>query len=204
MIWTNTDWKQREGSTTTLTIAGDVLISGTQWGGLYGNDIRTGKQLWKLSDNGLGNRGASPVYKDGKLWLISSKSFFLIEPQTGKVLQQKELSANLDVTSTPLVTEQEIIFGSADRGVFALDKPTLFIKWRAETLPSLVYTAPYSSTPQAGVNKPCIFTRNCLYRSFRRVFIRHRPVNRDYQRQVVLRSTSFLNDSRIGKQNDSL
>ena len=64
---------------------------------------------------------------------------------------QKELSANLDVTSTPLVTEQEIIFGSADRGVFALDKPTLFIKWRAETLPSLVYTAPYSSTPQAGV-----------------------------------------------------
>ena len=34
--------------------------------------------------------------------------------------------------------------------------------------------------------------------------VRHRPVNRDYQRQVVLRSTSFLNDSRIGKQNDSL
>ena len=33
VIWTNTDWKQREGSTTTLTIAGDVLISGTQWGG---------------------------------------------------------------------------------------------------------------------------------------------------------------------------
>ena len=31
VIWTNTDWKQREGSTTTLTIAGDVLISGTQW-----------------------------------------------------------------------------------------------------------------------------------------------------------------------------
>lgn len=163
VIWTNTDWKQREGSTTTLTIAGDVLISGTQWGGLYGNDIRSGKQLWKLSDNGLGNRGASPVYKDGKLWIISSKSFFLIEPQTGKVLQQKELSANLDVTSTPLVTEQEIIFGSADRGVFALDKPTLFIKWRAETLPSLVYTAPYSSTPQAGVETSPVSSQGIVY-----------------------------------------
>lgn len=163
VIWTNTDWKQREGSTTTLTIAGDVLISGTQWGGLYGNDIRTGKQLWKLSDNGLGNRGASPVYKDGKLWIISSKSFFLIEPQTGKVLQQKELSANLDVTSTPLVTEHEIIFGSADRGVFALDKPTLFIKWRAETLPSLVYTAPYSSTPQAAVETSPVSSQGMVY-----------------------------------------
>lgn len=119
-IWINKDWKQREGSTTTLTIAGDVLVSGTQWGGLYGNDIHTGKQLWKLSDNGLGNRGASPVYKNGKLWIISSKSFFTIKPQTGKVLQQKELSANLDVTSTPLITEQEIIFGTADPGSFRI------------------------------------------------------------------------------------
>ena len=117
----------------------------------------------ETSDNGLGNRGASPVYKDGKLWIISSKSFFLIEPQTGKVLQQKELSANLDVTSTPLVTEHEIIFGSADRGVFALDKPTLFIKWRAETLPSLVYTAPYSSTPQAGVETSPVSSQGIVY-----------------------------------------
>lgn len=163
VIWTNTDWKQREGATTTLTVAGEVLISGTQWGGLYGNDIRTGKQLWKLSDNGLGNRGASPVYKDGKLWIISSKSFFIIEPQTGKVLQQKELSANLDVTSTPLVTEQEIIFGTADRGVMALDKSTLFIKWKAETLPSLVYTAPYSSTPQAGVETSPVASQGVVY-----------------------------------------
>ena len=162
-IWTNKDWKQREGATTTLTVAGNVLVSGTQWGGLYGNDVRTGKQLWKLSDNGLGNRGASPVYKDGKLWIISSKSFFTIEPQTGKVLQQKELSANLDVTSTPLVTEQEIIFGTADRGVFALDKSTLFNKWKAETSPSLVYTAPYSSTPQAGVETSPVASQGVVY-----------------------------------------
>lgn len=133
------------------------------------------------------------------------KAFFLIEPQTGKVLQQKELSANLDVTSTPLVTEHEIIFGSADRGVFALDKPTLFIKWRAETLPSLVYTAPYSSTPQAAVETSPVSSQGMVYiGAFRRVFIRHRPVNRDYQRQVVFRSTCFLHSSSIGKQDDCL
>ena len=57
-IWINKDWRQREGATTTLTVAGNVLVSGTQWGGLYGNDIHTGKQLWKLSDNGLRNRGS--------------------------------------------------------------------------------------------------------------------------------------------------
>ena len=163
VVWTNTDWKQREGATTTLTVADDVLVSGTQWGGLYGNDIHTGKQLWKLSDNGLGNRGASPVYKDGKLWIISSKSFFLIEPKTGKVLRQKELSANVDVTSTPLITEQEIIFGTADRGIISLDKSTFFVKWKAETHPSLVYTAPYTTTPQAGVETSPVASAGTVY-----------------------------------------
>ena len=162
-IWINKDWKQREGSTTTLTIAGDVLVSGTQWGGLYGNDIHTGKQLWKLSDNGLGNRGASPVYKNGKLWIISSKSLFTIEPKTGTVLQQKDLSINLDATSTPLVTENEIIFGTVERGVMALDKSTLFNKWKAETLPSLVYTAPYSTTPQAGVETSPVASQGTVF-----------------------------------------
>lgn len=162
-LWINKDWKQREGSTTTLTVAGNVLISGTQWGGLYGNDIHTGKQLWKLSDNGLGNRGASPVYKNGKLGIISSKSFFIIEPQTGKVIQQKELSVNVDVTSTPLITEQEIIFGTADRGILALDKSTLFNKWKAETSPSLIYTAPYSTAPQAGVETSPVASQGVVY-----------------------------------------
>ena len=163
LIWTNKDWKQREGATTTLTVADDVLVSGTQWGGLYGNDIHSGKQLWKLSDNGLGNRGASPAYKDGLLWIISSKSLFTIEPKSGKIVNQKELSANLDVTSTPLVTENEIIFGTADRGIMALDKSTLFTKWKAETSPSLVYTAPYSTTPQASVETSPVASQGIVY-----------------------------------------
>lgn len=163
ILWTNKDWRQREGSTTTLTVADNAIISGTQWGGLYANDIKTGKLLWKLTDHGLGNRGASPVYKDGKLWIISTKSLFTIDPVSGKVLEQKELSANLDVTSTPLVTENEIIFGSADRGIIALDKSTLFIKWKAETQPSLVYTAPYSTTPLATVETSPVASQGIVY-----------------------------------------
>ena len=163
IIWTNKDWKQREGATTTLTVADDVLISGTQWGGLYGNDLHTGKLLWKLSDDGLGNRGASPAYKEGQLWIISSKSLFTIEPRTGKITNKKEFSANLDVTSTPLVTDREVIFGTADRGVIALDKSTLFTKWKAETLPSLIYTAPYSSTPMASVETSPVSSQETVF-----------------------------------------
>jgi outer membrane protein assembly factor BamB len=69
-IWTNKDWKQREGSTTTLTIAGDVLVSGTN-GEVYtamistqesnsGNylttDLATGEPLLSIK---TGNYGLS-------------------------------------------------------------------------------------------------------------------------------------------------
>lgn len=46
---------------------------------------------------------------------------------------------------------------------FALDKATLFNKWRAETLPSLVYTAPYSTTPQAGVETSPVASQGVIY-----------------------------------------
>ena len=36
-------------------------------------------------------------------------------------------------------------------------------KWRAETLPSLVYTAPYSTTPQAGVETSPVASQGVIY-----------------------------------------
>lgn len=48
-------------------------------------------------------------------------------------------------------------------GVFALDKSTLFNKWKAETSPSLVYTAPYSTTPQAGVETSPVASQGIVY-----------------------------------------
>lgn len=162
-LWVNRDWKQREGATTTLTVAGDVLVSGSQWGGLYGNDIHTGKMIWSLSEDGLRNRGASPVYRDGKLYLISASSFFVIDPQTGKVLVKKDSSANLDATSTPLITNDKIIFGTVDKGLISLDKETLFSSWKMESLPSLVYTAPYSGTPQATIETSPVLSAGTVY-----------------------------------------
>lgn len=45
----------------------------------------------------------------------------------------------------------------------ALDKSTLFNKWKAETLPSLVYTAPYSTTPQAGVETSPVASQGTVF-----------------------------------------
>lgn len=162
-LWQNTDWKKNEAATTTLTIADNVLISGSQWGALYANDLNSGKLLWKISADGLNNRGASPAFIDGKLYLISHKSFFIIDPQSGNILQKKELPFNLDATSTPLITSNEIIFGSGDKGLVALDKETLAIKWNLQTNPSLIYTVPYTTTPLATIETSSVLVGNNIY-----------------------------------------
>lgn len=121
----NEGWGQGEGTTSTLTLGNNLLVAGVQWNALYGNDAKTGEKLWAVSDNGLRNRGASPAMHGALLYLISDKSFFILEAATGKVIVRKPLPYNVDVTSTPLLTDKEIIFGSAQKGLIALDSETL-------------------------------------------------------------------------------
>lgn len=163
VIWQNTGWKKNEAATTTLTIAGDILVSGSQWGALYANDIRTGEFLWKISDDGMSDRGASPTYHEGKLYIISRKSLFIINPTDGKILNKKDINYNLDVTSTPYIGKQEIIFGTADKGIVALNKESLNVKWNLQTNPSLVYTAPYSTFPDATVETSVTGSEKAIY-----------------------------------------
>lgn len=164
LIWKNTAWKANEGATTTLTIGNGILTAGAQWGGLYGNDLKTGAGLWKVSQDGMSNRGASTVLQDGHFYVISQKSIFILDPQTGEIIRKKEIpERSFDVTSTPLVTDNEIIFGTADKGVLALDKHSLDIIWNTPTRQSLVYTAPHTTTPFATVETSPVLSGNTVY-----------------------------------------
>lgn len=143
-IWKNEGWSQREGTTSTLTQGNGILIGSVQWSALYGNDSKTGKMLWSISNHGLRNRGASAAMHGSLLYLISEKSFFILEAATGRIIVRKPLPYNLDATSTPLLTDKEIIFGTANKGLVALDNETLEEKWNCPIGDALIYTAPYS------------------------------------------------------------
>lgn len=143
-IWKNEGWSQREGTTSTLTQGNGILIGSAQWSALYGNDSKTGKMLWSVSNHGLRNRGASAAMHGSLLYLISEKSFFILEAATGRIIVRKPLPYNLDATSTPLLTDKEIIFGTANKGLVALDNETLEEKWNCPIGDALIYTAPYS------------------------------------------------------------
>lgn len=143
-IWKNEGWSQREGTTSTLTQGNGILIGSVQWSALYGKDSKTGKMLWSVSNHGLRNRGASAAMHGSLLYLISEKSFFILEAATGRIIVRKPLPYNLDATSTPLLTDKEIIFGTANKGLVALDNETLEEKWNCPIGDALIYTAPYS------------------------------------------------------------
>lgn len=162
-LWKNEDWGQGEGTTSTLTQGNGLLIAGSQWNALYGNDSSTGKKLWSVTENGLRNRGASPAMHGSLLYLISDKSFFILEAATGNVVVRKPMPYNVDVTSTPLLTDKEIIFGSAQKGLIALDRETLEEKWNCPVGDALVYTCPYSRKSSATIETSPVLAGNTVY-----------------------------------------
>lgn len=162
-LWENTSWKQGEGATATLTLGKEILISSSQWKGLYGNDARTGELRWQLAKNGLSDRGASGAIHDNLLYITSSHSLFIIDPVKGNIIVRKEYPFSVDVTSTPLVTDEEIVFGSVANGLIAVDKETLEMKWQFQTGDALVYTAPYTRKVSATIETSPVVSGNTIY-----------------------------------------
>lgn len=163
VIWQNKDWGQGEGTTTTFSVAKNILVGSSQWSALYGNDLKTGELKWKADTNGLRNRGASAAVHGGLLYIISDKSFFILDAGDGRVVVRKELPFSVDVTSTPLLTDKEIIFGSAKDGLVALDNEALEFKWKFSTGDALVYTSPYSRQPSATIETSPVLAGNTVY-----------------------------------------
>lgn len=152
-LWQNNEWTQREGTTSTLSLSQDehILIGGVQWKAMYANNAHNGKLIWSRSENGIRNRASSPAIHGGSMYFLSLNSLFILSPHTGEILFRKELPYSVDVTSTPLVTEENIIFGTATEGLVALDRQTLEEKWRFRTGRALIYTSPYSNQEAAQI-----------------------------------------------------
>ncbi len=143
MLWQGGEWTSREGTTNTIAVGGGVLITGSQWSALYGNDAATGKLLWSHSQYGLRNRGASAAIHGGLAYMVSEKSLFVIDARSGRIVVRRELPVAVDATSTPLLTDNLIVVGSSEKGVVAVDAQTHEVKWIKSVGKALAYSCPY-------------------------------------------------------------
>lgn len=162
-LWENKAWQQNHGSTATLSVANNVLIASSQWGELFAHNATNGKLLWKASEDGIRHRSSSATMQKEVLYLTSENSLFIMEAQTGHIWVRKGLPYNVNVASSPLVTDDEIIFGTATDGVVALDRKTLQEKWKFRTGNAMIYTVPYVSNPANNIESSPVMAGNTVF-----------------------------------------
>lgn len=160
VIWRNTDWAQNEGTTSTFAFTDELILTGSQWQALFANDLKTGKLVWRADRDGLRFRASTPVVAQGVAYVLSQKSLFLLNPQTGQVILRKELPYDVQISSQPLLTDRAIIFGTTDAGIQALDRQTLESLWAIDTQAGLIYTSPYQRFPVHNIESSPVLTHN--------------------------------------------
>jgi outer membrane protein assembly factor BamB len=147
-LWRNTTWEARMGSPAQMTIAGDVLLTGSNWNALFAHDINTGKLLWKRDDQGLRYRSGQPTFKDNLIYVTGMKTLFVLDVYTGVTVRQLSTDYDFKVMAAPLVTDKLIILSTSTNGVIAYDKDSFKMVWNTPVGEALIYSAPYYGPEQ--------------------------------------------------------
>ncbi len=154
--WRNSAWSGGEGSTASLTIIDNILLASANWRALYAHNLKNGKLLWSASNDQLRFRSSTPVpFKDQEgntvLLVVSHRALQTLNPKDGKIIQSKDTKMNLQTASSPLVLEDMILVGSAEKGLCAFDRNDFHRLWYVKTGSNLVYTSPYTTPVQATI-----------------------------------------------------
>lgn len=152
IVWKNKSWGGGEGSTSTATVGGGVVIASGHWNGLFAHDTQDGSLRWKLSDSDTRFRDGSATFYDGNFYLASTSGLFLINPQSGDILKTAKIDGvTFNAASAPVVTPRAVIVATSDRGVAAFDRLTFKRLWNYSTSPAIFYSVPYSQDYQCSV-----------------------------------------------------
>ena len=161
LIWKNKDWDTAHGTVSTFSVQDSVIIGHAFWEATYANDANTGQKLWSKK---IGFGSPVAIY-NGFAYYISNtdNSISIVEAKTGKRIVRKSFDFALHNLSVPLVTDKEIIFGTAEEGVIAVDRETLEEKWRFRTGRAMIYTVPTLGDPASPVECSPVLAGDVVY-----------------------------------------
>jgi outer membrane protein assembly factor BamB/predicted phosphodiesterase len=151
LIWKNNSWNGGEGTTSTMTVCGNTLIAGSNWRALYGHDLETGAKKWEVSKDGIRFCNGTASYVHDTMFFAAERAIIKMDPVSGSVYSVNPVPYDLQVASTPLVTDKMIVTGTSAEGLVAYDRYSLKEIWKVKPGVSLVYTAPYSKPYAATV-----------------------------------------------------
>ena len=164
LIWKNSSWNGGEGTTSTMSVFGNTLIAGSNWRALYGHDLQTGAKKWEVSKDGIRYCNGTAVLVDDTMFFAAERALIRMDPASGTVYAVHPVPYDLQVASTPLVTDKMIVTGTSAEGLVAYDRYTLKEIWKVKPGNSLVYTAPYSKPNAATVeSSPVLVGRMIVF-----------------------------------------
>jgi outer membrane protein assembly factor BamB len=85
------------------------------------------------------------------MFFAAERALVRMDPSTGSLYRVDPLPYDMQVASTPLVTDRMIVTGTSAEGMVALDRFSSKELWKVKPGLSLVYTAPYSKPPACTV-----------------------------------------------------
>ena len=116
LLWTRR-WNRLLG--TPAISGGRVFINtfGPHRYELQAVDAASGRDLWSVQDGGFD----APTLSGGRLYAAGRSSVLIIEPATGVVIG--EIKSRLEITTSPLVWRDQVLFGTID-GVLHAARPS--------------------------------------------------------------------------------
>jgi len=151
LIWKNDSWNGGEGTTSTMAVHGNTLIAGANWRALYGHDLQSGAKKWEVSSDGIRFCNGTAAFIDDTMFFAAERALIRMDPGTGSIYKVNPVPYDMQVASTPLVTDKIIVTGTSAEGLVAWDRYSSKELWKVKPVTSLLYTAPYSKPPASTV-----------------------------------------------------
>lgn len=148
VVWQDAGWDDREACADTPGVGCGLVVSSSNWNGMFCNDAATGRLLWSVRDGTRRFPGARHVVRGGRIYSLANSSFLEIDARTGNTLREKKLPSSVQVATSVLDTGRHYVFGSVKSGLIALHRDSLEIAWKGAVGESMAPFAPYSKTPQ--------------------------------------------------------
>lgn len=163
VIWTNQSWKGGDGTPAAMALENNLLVTSANWQALFAHDAINGKLLWKRDDEGIRFRSGTPAFYDGKLYVYGINKLHVIDPLTGKTVEEIAMRYDLKTMTAPVVTEKHLIVCTAADGVVAYDKATRAQVWQFVPGEAMFYSAPYSRPASATIESTPVKIGDHLY-----------------------------------------
>jgi outer membrane protein assembly factor BamB len=120
---------------------GKLLVGGDD-GFFYALDPASGKLLWKFRSKGI-IRSTAAIYRDQVIFGDTEATLYTLHVKTGKLLREyrivgdsmKNENYGFDrraITSSPVVTGDQVIFGARDGYLYSLDAKTGKENWKMD------------------------------------------------------------------------